>query len=73
MSKKLMATITLVFILATTAAISAASAAPTPASPGACNMLHTSPQGMDGMGKAGQGLDNMMQLVAASQAAGCTL
>lgn len=73
MNRKLMATMMLVFVFATAAAISAASAAPTPASPGACNMLHTSPQGMDGMGKAGQGLDNMMQLVAASQAAGCTL
>jgi hypothetical protein len=72
MSKKLMATIVLVFIFATAAAISAMSAAAAPASPGACNMLHTSPQGMGGMGKANQGLDNMMQLVAASVAAGCT-
>jgi hypothetical protein len=73
MNRKLMATMMLVFIFATAAAISAMSAAATPSSPGACNMLHTSPQGMDGMLKAAQGLDNMMQLVIASEAAGCSL
>ena len=73
MNRKLMATMMLVFIFATAAAISATSATATPSSPGACNMLHTSPQGMDGLGRAGQGLDNMMQLVIASEAAGCTL
>jgi hypothetical protein len=74
MSKTLMATITMVFVFATVAAISAASAAATPASPGACNMLHVSPRGMDGMLKASpQGLGNMMQLVIASEAAGCSL
>jgi hypothetical protein len=44
-----------------------------PASPGACNMLNVSSKGMDGMGKASaQGLDNMMELVAASVAADCS-
>ena len=47
-------------------------AAATPSSPGACNMLHVSPTGMDGMAKASdRGLDNMMVLVAASVAADC--
>ena len=73
MNGKLMATMMLVFIFALAAAISAKSAAATPSSPGACNMLHTSPQGMDGMLKAAQGLDNMMQLVIAAEAAGCSL
>jgi hypothetical protein len=73
MNRKLMTTMMLVFIFATAATISATSAAATPTSPGACNMLHTSPQGMDGMLKAAQGLDNMMQLIIASEAAGCSL
>ncbi len=48
------------------------SAAATPTSPGACNMLHTSAQGMDGMFKASpQGLSNMIPLITASEAAGC--
>jgi hypothetical protein len=72
MTRKFIATIMLVFVFTTAAAISAVAAAATPASPGACNMLHTNPQGMDGMVKA-QGLDNMMELVAASAAAGCPL
>ena len=71
MNRKLMTTMVLVFIFAMAAAISAMPAAATPASPGACNMLHTSAQGMDGMLRAAQGLDNMMQLVVASEAAGC--
>jgi hypothetical protein len=72
MSKKLLATMMLVFIFATAPAISAMSAAATPTSPGACNMLHTSAQGMDGMFKASErGLGNMIPLVIASEAAGC--
>jgi hypothetical protein len=73
MNRKQMVTMMLVFIFATAAAISATSATATPTSLGACNMLHTSPKGMDGMLKAAQGLDNMMQLVIASEAAGCSL
>ena len=71
MSKKLITTIALTFTLAAAVAPSALSAAAAPASPGACNMLHTSSQGMDGMLKASQGLENMMQLVFASEAGGC--
>jgi hypothetical protein len=72
MNRKIMATMKLVFVFAIAAAISAMSAAATPTSPGACNMLHVSPQGMDGMLKASpQGLGNMMSLVIASEAAGC--
>jgi hypothetical protein len=72
MNRKLMATMMLIFIFAVVAAISAISAAATPTSPGACNMLHTSAQGMDGMFKASdRGLGNMIPLVIASEAAGC--
>jgi hypothetical protein len=72
MSKKALATVLLVFVFATAAAISAMAAAATPTSPGACNMLHTSAQGMDGMFKASErGLGNMIALVIASEAAGC--
>jgi hypothetical protein len=72
MNRKLMATMMLICIFAVLAAISAMSAAATPTSPGACNMLHTSAQGMDGMFKASErGLGNMIPLVIASEAAGC--
>ena len=72
MNRKLMTTMMLIFIFAMTAAISAMSAAATPTSPGACNMLHTSAQGMDGMFNASErGLGNMMQLDIASETAGC--
>jgi hypothetical protein len=72
MSTKVLATVLLVFVFATAAAISAMSAAATPISPGACNMLHTSAQGMDGMFKASaQGLSNMIPLIIASEEAGC--
>jgi hypothetical protein len=72
MNSKLMATMMLVFIFAMAAAISAMPAGATPTSPGACNMLHTSAQGMEGMFKASpQGLSNMISLVIASEAAGC--
>jgi hypothetical protein len=72
MNRKQMVTMMLVFIFATAAAISATSATATPTSLGACNMLHTSAQGMDGMFKASErGLGNMIPLVIAAEAAGC--
>jgi hypothetical protein len=71
MSKKLIATMVLVFTFAT---VSAGQAAATPSSPGACNMLHVSARGMDGMFKASErGLDNMINLILASEAADCRL
>jgi len=75
MNKKLITTILLVFTFASAAiAFSAVPVAAAPASPGACNMLHVSPTGMDGMLKASdQGLSNMMNLVFASEASGCPL
>jgi hypothetical protein len=72
MNRKLMATMMLIFIFTVVVGISAMSAAATPTSPGACNMLHTSATGMDGMFKASErGLGNMIALVIASEAAGC--
>jgi hypothetical protein len=72
MSKNLIATISLVFALAALG-FSAMPAAGAPASPGACNMLHTSSTGFEGMLKASdQGLGNMIDLVLASEAAGCS-
>lgn len=72
MRRKLIATSSLVFALAALA-FSATPAAAAPASPGACNMLHTSSTGFEGMLKASpQGLDNMIDLVLASEAAGCS-
>jgi hypothetical protein len=75
MSKKLITTIALVLTFAAApVAVSATPAAAALASPGACNMLHVSPTGMQGMLKASdQGLGNMMELVLASEAAGCPL
>ena len=74
MSKKLTTTIALVFALATAAAASTAQAAnnATPTSPGACNMLHTSERGLDGMMNDRHVFDIMIPLVEASLAAGCT-
>jgi hypothetical protein len=73
MSKKLITAISLVLMLAG-AVFSAAPAAATPSSPGACNMLHTSPMGYEGMLKASErGLGNMIALVVASEEAGCSL
>ncbi len=72
MNRKLTTTMLLVFIFVMAAAISAMPAAAMPTSPGACNMFHTSAQGMDGMFKASaQALSNMIPLVTASEAAGC--
>lgn len=69
MSKKLITTMVLTF---TFAAGSGGPAAATPTSPGACNMLHVSPTGMDGMFKASErGLENMINLIVASEASGC--
>jgi hypothetical protein len=71
MNKKLMSTAALLTLAA--AVTVSGPAAATPSSPGACNMLHTSAQGYAGMLKASdRGLANMMALVIASEAAGCT-
>jgi hypothetical protein len=74
MSKKPITTISLVFALATAAAVPTALAAnnATPASPGACNMLHTSDKGLDGMMNDRHVYDIMIPLVLASLDAGCT-
>jgi hypothetical protein len=78
MSKKLIATISLVVALATlgvTAMANAKMADPnnaTPKSPGACNMLHTSDTGLNGMMNDRHVFDIMIPLVEASLGAGCT-
>lgn len=74
MSKKLLTTISLVVALATLGATSTAMADPhdaTPASPGACNMLHASDAGMNGMMNDKHVYDIMIPLVEASFGAGC--
>jgi hypothetical protein len=75
MRKKLIPTILLVFALATAGVASTVAAAAnntTPASPGACNMLHTSDKGLNGMMNDRHVFDIMIPLVEASFAAGCT-
>lgn len=75
MSKKLFTTISLVVALATLGVTPTAMAGPnnaTPASPGACNMLHTSDTGLNGMMNDRHVFDIMIPLVEASFAAGCT-
>ena len=75
MSKKPFTTISLVVALATLAVTPSAMAGPnnaTPASPGACNMLHTSDTGLNGMMNDRHVFDIMIPLVEASFAAGCT-
>lgn len=77
MARKLITTVSLLVALAAVAlAVSAAPASATPSSPGACNMLHVgnSAVGFAGMLNSGngQGLDNMVALVLASEAAGCS-
>jgi hypothetical protein len=73
MSKKLIATMSLVLFAAAAGAFSAMPAAATPNSPGACNMLHTSSMGFQGMLKASdRGLGNMIALVIASEESGCS-
>jgi hypothetical protein len=74
MSKKLITPILLVLAVAA-AAVPTALAAPnnaTPASPGACNMLHTSDAGLEGMMNDRHVFDIMIPLVIASLDAGCT-
>ena len=75
MYKKLLARISVVFTFAAVAvASSVATADAAPVSPGACNMLHGSPNGFQGMlGASAQGLQNMIDLILASEAAGCPL
>jgi hypothetical protein len=74
MSKKLITTMSLGFALATAGGASTALAAnnTTPASPGACNMLHTSDRGLSGMMNDKHVFDIMIPLVEASFGAGCT-
>jgi hypothetical protein len=80
MSKKLFTTMSLVVALATLGVTSTALADPkisdpnnaTPASPGACNMLHTSDTGLNGMMNDRHVYDIMIPLVEASFGAGCT-
>jgi hypothetical protein len=75
MSKKLITAALLVFALATPGVASAVGDANnrTPASPGACNMLHTNEQGLIGMMNDRHVADIMIPLVIASEVAGCTL
>jgi hypothetical protein len=77
MSKKLIARVALASsFTAAAVAFPATSAATAPASPGACNMLNVgnSAVGFAGMlnSSHGQGLENMIELINASEAAGCT-
>lgn len=77
MSRKLIARVVLASSFAAAAiAFPATSGATAPASPGACNMLNVSRSavGFEGMLQSGhgQGLENMIELVLASEAAGCT-
>ena len=70
--KKLIATMALVVAFAAASvASSAALAANTPTSPGACHMLDANSQGLAGM-DGSQGGKNMVPLVVASLGAGCT-
>ena len=74
MSKKLTTTISLSVALVTFAVTSPAMAGPnnaTPASPGACNMLHASNAGLSGMMNDPHVFDIMIPLVEASLGAGC--
>jgi hypothetical protein len=80
MSKRLFTTISLVVAFATLGFTSTAMADPklsdpnnaTPESPGACNMLHTSDTGLNGMMNDRHVFDIMIPLVEASFRAGCT-
>jgi hypothetical protein len=74
MSKKLVTTISLTFALSASGFASTAIAAnnATPISPGACNMLHTSEQGLIGMMNDRHVYDIMIPLVLASLDGGCT-
>jgi len=75
MSKRLLTPFSLFVVLATLGLTSTATAGPnnaTPASQGACNMLHASDEGMNGMMNDRHVYDIMLPLVGASLAAGCT-
>lgn len=74
MSKKPITTIALVLAVATAGAASAGQAAnnATPTSPGACNMLNTSPTGLAGMMNDRQVFEIMIPLIGASLDGGCT-
>jgi hypothetical protein len=77
MTKKLFVRATLISSFAAAAlAFPATSGAVAEASPGACNMLNVSRSavGFDGMLHSGngRGLENMIELVLAAEAAGCT-
>jgi hypothetical protein len=80
MSKRLFTTIWLAVVLAPVGVTSTAMAGPqladpnnaTPTSPGACNMLHTSDIGLNGMMNDRHVFDIMIPLVEASFGAGCT-
>lgn len=74
MSKKLITTISVAVAFATLGFASTALAGPnnaTPASPGACNMLHASDHGLAGMMNDRHVYDIMIPLVEASLNAGC--
>jgi hypothetical protein len=74
MSKRLITTISLITALSASGVASSALAAnnATPASPGACNMLHANEQGLTGMMNDRHVFDIMIPLVLASLDAGCT-
>ena len=75
MSKKLIATVLAVFALATPGVASAVGAAhsATPTSPGACNMVNASDNGLSGMMNDRHVYDVMIPLVEKSLLdAGCT-
>jgi hypothetical protein len=75
MNKKLITTALILFGLATPGVASAVGDANnrTPASPGACNMLNASDNGMSGMMNDRHVYDIMIPLVVESEAvAGCT-
>jgi hypothetical protein len=74
MTRKLITTISLISALSTSGFASTAIAAnnTTPASPGACNMLHTNEHGLIGMMNDRHVDDIMIPLVLASLEAGCT-
>jgi hypothetical protein len=73
MSQKLIATTLLAVVLAGLGVASTAAAGPTkpPSSPGACNMLHASDNGLDGMMNDPHVFDIMIPLVEASLDGGC--
>jgi hypothetical protein len=76
MNKRLFTRNSLVVALATLGMASTAMAAnpnnATPASPGACNMLHASETGLNGMMNDRHVFDIMIPLVEASFGTGCT-